>query len=180
MLPAALRERACRVTLLVLDVDGVMTDGSLHFGPEGEALKTFHVHDGLGIQLLHLAEIRTAIISGKTSAALEHRLDALGIARRHLGRSDKLPVYHSMLRELGLQDESVAYVGDDLPDVPVMRRVGLPIAVANAHSSAKAVARWVTTRAGGRGAVREVAEALLEAKGVLAQAQARYLNDRGG
>lgn len=160
-------ERALRVRLLVLDVDGVLTDGTLWYGADGEVFKGFHVRDGLGLKLLASAGIQVAVISGKSSAPLERRLDDLGVEHRYLGRRDKNRAFDELLEATGLAAGDVAWVGDDLLDLPLMKRAGLAIAVADAEPRVRAKARWITTRDGGRGAVREICEGLLDARGEL-------------
>ncbi len=163
---AELAERLRRVRLLALDVDGVLTDGTLYFGESGELFKAFHVHDGLGVKLLASRGVPVAVVSAKRSAPLERRLDELGVSRR-LGRSDKVTALGELVTELDVALDEVAYAGDDLIDLPVMRRVGLAIAVPNARPEVLAEAHWVTHATGGRGAVREIAEAILRARGEL-------------
>ncbi|HJL14947.1 MAG TPA: HAD hydrolase family protein [Sandaracinaceae bacterium LLY-WYZ-13_1] len=177
-LPAELRETAASIELLVLDVDGVLTDGTLWYGAEGEVLKAFHVRDGLGIKLARQQGVEVAVISGKTGAPLKRRLDVLGVERAHLGCEDKGAALDALLADVGCDAARAAHVGDDLIDLPVFERVGLPIAVADAHPLAREAARWVTERAGGRGAVREVTDALVEARGDLREAFERYLSAR--
>ncbi|MEC7520808.1 MAG: HAD-IIIA family hydrolase [Myxococcota bacterium] len=175
-----MRERAARLKLLILDVDGVLTDGSLVYSAEGEVLKTFHVRDGLGIKLLQQQGVEVAVISGKTGGPLKRRLDDLGVRRAYLGREDKQVAYADLLREAGVRDEEVGYVGDDLIDLPVMRRVGLPMSIADGHACARDAAAYVSTLPGGRGAVREIADAILDARGERDAAYARYLAEHGG
>ncbi len=165
--PVAARERAVSVRALVLDVDGVLTDGTLWYGERGEVMKAFSVRDGLGLRLLRLEGVAVAVISAKRSPPLVARLDDLGIEHLYLGREDKLRALDELSGALSIDRASMAYVGDDLVDLPVLAAVGLPIAVADAHPRACAAAAWVTEAPGGRGAVREVAEGLLEARGRL-------------
>ncbi len=152
---------AASIRLLVLDVDGVLTDGRLYFGPRGEALKVFHVRDGLGIKQLSRAGVEIAVISGRSSLAVTRRCRELGIERVVQGVDDKLAVFNSMRAELELSASVCACIGDDSPDVPVMREVGLAFAVADAHPDARNVAHYVTSLPGGQGAVREVCDRLL-------------------
>lgn len=161
------RDLAARVRLLVLDVDGVMTDGSLCYGADGESTKTFHVKDGLGIRLLSNESVRVAVISARNAPALARRLRDLRVEDAYLGRDDKLAALEELLAATGTPAERAAFVGDDILDLPAMRRVGLPIAVGDAHPLVREEARWVTTLGGGRGAVREVADGLLDARGRL-------------
>jgi 3-deoxy-D-manno-octulosonate 8-phosphate phosphatase (KDO 8-P phosphatase) len=166
-LPESLRPRAARIRALVLDVDGVMTDGSLVYGADGEAQKTFHVKDGLGIRLLRTAGIEVGVISAKRSAPLLARLRDLRIDRAELGRDDKRSALDELASALGVSCDEIAYAGDDLLDIPVLERVGLSIAVSDAHPRVRAKAAWVTHAPGGRGAVREIADDLLDARGEL-------------
>ncbi|MDH5492374.1 MAG: HAD-IIIA family hydrolase [Myxococcales bacterium] len=179
-LPSPLREAARRVRALLLDVDGVLTDGRLHYGAEGEALKVFHVRDGLGIKLLAQEGVPVAVISARRSVPLERRLEELGVREALLGREQKLGALEEVLARLGLEPSEIAYVGDDLVDLPVMRRVGLAITVADGHPLVRAEAAWVTRRGGGQGAVREIADALLEARDRLEAACEAYLDAAGG
>lgn len=167
MIPDDVRSSAAEVRLLALDVDGVLTDGTLYYGPEGELLKAFHVRDGLGLRLLGLAGIDVAVISAKRSAPLARRLADLAIAHVHLGREDKRAAMQEVCDAVGVAPREVAYVGDDLIDLPLLAEVGLPITVADGHPLVRQRARWITTLPGGRGAVREVCDGLLEARGRL-------------
>jgi 3-deoxy-D-manno-octulosonate 8-phosphate phosphatase (KDO 8-P phosphatase) len=163
--PAALTPRiARRLALLVLDVDGVLTDGSLWFGARGEALKRFHVRDGHGIKLLQAAGVQVAIISGRRSQAVSTRARELGIRHVFQGVADKNQVLERLLRRLGITDTQVACVGDDTPDIPMFVRAGFAVAVRDAHPLALAAAHCFTTLGGGRGAVREVCDWLLAAR----------------
>jgi 3-deoxy-D-manno-octulosonate 8-phosphate phosphatase (KDO 8-P phosphatase) len=153
-----------RVQLLVLDVDGVLTDGRLFYGPKGEALKAFHVRDGHGIKQVAAAGITVAIISGRKSAAVATRARELGIKHVTQGATDKLAALTRLAKKLSVALEHCACVGDDTPDAPILEVAGLGIAVADAHADALAVADLVTTRPGGHGAVREVCDWLLEAR----------------
>lgn len=166
---------ASQVRLLVLDVDGVLTDGGLQFDSRGEEYKSFNSLDGHGIRMLLESAIEVAIITGRESAIVSQRAQELGIRHLYQGCSDKLATFNSLLRETGLEPGQVAYVGDDLPDLPIMRRVGLAIAVNNAHSFVKQHCDWVTTLPGGRGAVREVTDFILQAQALLDARQNRYL-----
>ncbi|MEN3028132.1 MAG: HAD-IIIA family hydrolase [Aquificaceae bacterium] len=157
-----LRERAVRLKLLLLDVDGVLTDGRLFYTPKGEEIKVFHVRDGLGIKLAQRAGLVVGVISGRNSRALLNRLEELGIEEVHLGFSHKLPVLEEMLRRLSLSYEQVAFLGDDLVDLPLLRRVGFPMVVADAPEELKKQALYTTSAKGGEGAVREAIEFLLK------------------
>ena len=154
---------------IIFDIDGIFTDGKLHYTAEGETLKIFHVHDGLGIKLLLQSPIKVGVISGRKSPLLESRLKSLGIANYVLGASDKTPPYESMIAQWGLNDQEMAYMGDDLPDLPVMARVKLAITAANANPLIEAHADWQTQRPGGNGAVREVCDTFLQIHQCLSQ-----------
>jgi 3-deoxy-D-manno-octulosonate 8-phosphate phosphatase (KDO 8-P phosphatase) len=149
------------IRLLVLDVDGVLTDGRLYYGPRGEALKAFHVQDGHGIVQLLRAGIAVAVISGRRSPMVSTRCRELGVRHVFQGASDKLPVLERLLKRLGLTAAQCACVGDDLPDLPLFERVGLSFAVADAVPAVRRRADRTTRARGGRGAVREVCEQLL-------------------
>lgn len=160
-------ERAASIRLLVLDVDGVLTDGSIVYDYKGRQIQTFHVHDGLGIKLLQKAGIEVAIISARRSDALARRAEELGIEHLFQGAGKKADVFDRLLGRLGLESWQAAFVGDDWVDLPVMTRCGLAVAVSNARQEVKAHAHYVTSAPGGCGAVREVCELILAATGVL-------------
>jgi 3-deoxy-D-manno-octulosonate 8-phosphate phosphatase (KDO 8-P phosphatase) len=153
------------IRLLLLDVDGVLTDGSILYTDSGAEIKIFNVKDGLGIRLLMAAGIEVGIITGRSGQALKHRCKNLGITRIHDGVKDKAAVLEHICKETGFSPEQVAYIGDDLLDRAVFRRVGLAIAVADAVPEIRSLARMTTTAKGGHGAVREVCEAILKASG---------------
>jgi 3-deoxy-D-manno-octulosonate 8-phosphate phosphatase (KDO 8-P phosphatase) len=157
-------ERARRVRLLVLDVDGVLTDGRLHITADGEETKVFHVRDGSGIVAVQRAGIQVAIISGRASAAVTRRAAELGIQHVRQGIGDKGAALEQLLQELQLAPELLACVGDDTPDLPMLERASLAIVVADAHAAVRPAAHWITTAAGGHGAVREVCDLLLHAR----------------
>ena len=159
----AVLERARRIRLLVLDVDGVLTDGRLYISASGEEFKVFHVRDGSGLVAVQRAGITVAIISGRDSAAVATRAAELGIRHTRQGVGDKGAELASLLRELGIGTEETACVGDDTPDLPMLRAAGLAVAVADAHPAAQAAAHWITPSPGGRGAVRDVCDLLLSA-----------------
>jgi 3-deoxy-D-manno-octulosonate 8-phosphate phosphatase (KDO 8-P phosphatase) len=152
------------IRLLVLDVDGVLTDGRLRYGPYGERDKVFHVRDGHGIKALRAAGIEVGVISGRRSAAVQRRCRELGIEHLLQGVQDKGAAFSSLIARLGVAAPECACVGDDVPDLPLMRQVGLAVAVADAHVSALAAAHRRTRAAGGCGAVREVCDWLLAAR----------------
>lgn len=160
-------ERAAKVKLLILDVDGVLTDGRIILDNEGNELKAFHVRDGHGIKMLQREGINVAFITGRESDAVTRRARELGITEVHQGSKNKLEAYPKVLERFGVSDEETAYVGDDIVDIPVMVRVGLPVTVGDASDEAKAYALFVTKNRAGRGAVREVTDLLLRARGRL-------------
>lgn len=153
---------ASDIALLVLDVDGVLTDGKLYYGPSGEAAKSFHVHDGYGLRQVMAAGIEVAIISGRPSPGAAQRLSELGIRHVFLACKTKRQTLDALRDELGIDASATAVVGDDLPDLDMMHGAGLSIAVANAHPHLVREVDFVTSRKGGEGAVREVCDALLD------------------
>ncbi|AKF09659.1 KdsC family phosphatase [Sandaracinus amylolyticus] len=163
----ALREKLAAVRALALDVDGVLTDGSLTYGADGEVLKTFHVRDGMGMRLVQNEGIAVAVITAKRSPMLVRRLADLKVAHLLDGREDKGVAIAELAATLGVPLASIAFVGDDVLDLPAMRAAGVGIAVADAHPLVREAAAWVTRERGGRGAVREVCDALLDARGRL-------------
>jgi 3-deoxy-D-manno-octulosonate 8-phosphate phosphatase (KDO 8-P phosphatase) len=176
-------ERAQAVRLLALDVDGVLTDNGIYLGPiagNRVELKRFDIQDGLGHTLLRSTDIEVAWVSGRQSDATTLRANELGVRTvLQIDKARKLPALEKLLRERGLAWSQVAFVGDDLADLPVLRRAGLPIAVANAVDEVKAVAAYVTRTTGGHGAVRDAIEAILRARGEWESAIDRYLTERG-
>ena len=168
-------QKARDIKLLVLDVDGVLTDGRLWYGNTGEELKAFHIQDGLGIKLLLRSGVDIAIITGRRSALVARRAKELGIRHVIQGREDKLVALETMRTELGIELEQIAYVGDDLPDLSAIRAAGLGIAVANAVAVVAEHAAHKTVRCGGDGAVREVCELILHAQGKLDGIVEQYL-----
>lgn len=181
--PPIPRDDARRIRLVILDVDGVMTDGGVYLGAtaggERVELKRFEIQDGIGTRLLYEGGIRVAIVTGRVSRAVTLRAEELMIREVHQDRSaSKLRIVTGMLERLGIGWEETAFLGDDLPDLPVMRRVGLPAAVGNAVGEVRAVARWQGTRHGGYGAVREFAEALLGARGQWSALVEAYVQQR--
>jgi len=159
------QERAARVKLLLMDCDGVLTDGRIWLLEEGGDQKTFHTRDGLGIELLHRAGLKSGIISGRTSNAVERRARGLGMAFVWQGCEDKHKAFADTLVEAGLTKAEVAFVGDDLNDIPLMLKSGLGVAVADAAIETREHAHYVTNARGGRGAVREVVELILKSQG---------------
>ena len=170
-----LMQRGKNIKLAVFDVDGVLTDGRLYFLEDGSEFKTFNTLDGQGIKMLINSGVVTAIISGRKTPVVERRAKNLGIAHLYQGREDKLVVLDGLLQQLQLSYDQVAYLGDDLPDLPVIRRVGLGMAVANAASFVRQHAHGTTQAKGGEGAAREFCELILSAQGNLEAAHAAYL-----
>jgi 3-deoxy-D-manno-octulosonate 8-phosphate phosphatase (KDO 8-P phosphatase) len=162
------------VRLLLLDVDGVLTPGDVIYDDHGVQIKTFHVRDGLGIRMLMDAGIRVGIITGRKSMALAHRCENLGIDILYQGVKDKTVVLKGVLDQTGVPARETAYMGDDLPDLAVMKKVGIPIAVADACKEILECAMHITTRKGGQGAVREICEAILKAKGLWPEVIKRF------
>jgi 3-deoxy-D-manno-octulosonate 8-phosphate phosphatase (KDO 8-P phosphatase) len=162
---AQVEVRAKKLRALVLDVDGVLTDGHLTYLPGGGESKTFHVRDGLGVQLLIASGVRVALISGRESEVVVRRAKELGVDLLFLGIADKVEAFEAVLKETGATEEECGYVGDDLPDLPLLRRAGLSFAVADAAPEARAAAHVVLRAGGGQGAVREACERILKAKG---------------
>jgi len=160
-----LEERLAGIKLLILDVDGVLTDGRIVYDNYGDELKFFDVQDGMGLYLLHKAGIPCVIITAKKSRLVKRRAKEVWVARLYQNAHDKLKVYEEVKRIYGLADDVVCFIGDDIVDLPVMRRVGLAVAVPYAIEEIKQVAHWITQREGGRGAVREVVDRLLRVQG---------------
>ncbi len=158
-------ERLKAIRLVLLDVDGVLTAGEIIYGDSGEQFKVFDVKDGVGIRMLKAAGIQVGIITGRSGQALRHRCANLGIDLVFDGTRDKTKVLDQVLAHTGLSAEAAAFVGDDLPDLAVMKKVGLAVAVADAHEAVRGVAHLITRAGGGRGAVREVSDAILKAQG---------------
>ncbi len=158
-------ERARGVKLLLLDVDGVLTDGSIVMDEEGREWKFFHVRDGQGIKMLLRAGIEVAFFTGRTSGAVTSRAQDLGVRHLFQGLHDKVAPYEELRTRLGVEDREVCFIVDDLVDIPLLRRVGLPVVVGDGVEEAKRWALYVTELPGGRGAVREVCELILKAQG---------------
>ncbi len=174
-LDPAVRERAAKIRLLVFDVDGVLTDGALFLGDDGQEYKAFHSRDGHGMKMLQRNGVELAIITGRTSRVVALRMESLGIGHVYQGQLDKLPAYETLKEKLGLSSEQVAYMGDDVVDLPIMRRAGLAIAVNDAHPLVLDNAHWRTARPGGRGAAREACEMLMQTQNTLETEMQRYL-----
>jgi 3-deoxy-D-manno-octulosonate 8-phosphate phosphatase (KDO 8-P phosphatase) len=167
-------ERARGIRLALFDVDGVLTDGRLYYGPDGEAMKVFSILDGHGLKMLARSGVATGLLSGRRSEAAAARARELGMAHVILGVDDKLAHFEALRGRLGLEASQCAFVGDDLPDAPVLACCGLAVAVANAVPEVKAVAHFVTSAAGGCGAVREFCELVMRAQGTLEGAGGRH------
>jgi 3-deoxy-D-manno-octulosonate 8-phosphate phosphatase (KDO 8-P phosphatase) len=169
-LSPALKKRASQIKLLLMDVDGTMTDGSVTLlsQTDGTALeiKTFDAHDGQGLTLAHTAGLRTGCITGRESAALLRRAHEMKMEFIYMKQPIKMPAYEEILQKAGVSDSAVAYVGDDLPDIPLMRRAGLAIAVGDAVPETKDAAHYTTKALAGHGAIREAVEVILKSKGV--------------
>ena len=163
--PAEIVKKARRIRLLLLDVDGVLTDGGIVMDDRGEEIKRFDVRDGHGIRMLMRGGIRVGLVTGRFSRAVRHRARDLGIRMVHQKVTDKVALYQKIKRKTGLKDQEIAYVGDDIVDLPILREVGLSMAVKNCWTGLKQVVDYVTAKDGGRGAVREIAEMLLKAQG---------------
>ena len=170
--------KAQKIKLLVFDVDGVLTDGSLIVGDDGEEYKAFFSKDGLGMKMLQATGIKIAVITARTSNVVIHRMQSLGIKHIYQGQLEKLPAFEKILTELDLSAEQAAYVGDDVIDLPVMLKAGLAIAVQDAHPLAIQHAHWQTPRNGGRGAARDVCELIMQAQGTLDEQFNIYLGSK--
>lgn len=165
---------AAAVELLILDVDGVLTDGSIFIDEDGRELKRFNVRDGFAVKLWQRLGFKVAVISGRDCAAVQHRLEQLGVTLIIQGSQDKAIALADLARVTGVEPDRMAALGDDWPDLALLRRVGYPMAVADAEPVIRAAAAFTCTRPGGRGAVREAVEHLLAAKGLLERARALY------
>ena len=164
MVDLTLAQRCAAIEVLVLDVDGVLTDGSIIYSDNGVEWKVFHVRDGSGLKLWHKAGKRSAVISGRSSRVVDVRAEELGISLVLQGVIDKAPAYQRVLRESNVRPEQVCFVGDDIPDLSILSNCGLAVAVADACSEARAAAQYVTRARGGRGAVRETVELILRSQ----------------
>ena len=167
--------RAAQVRLMIFDVDGVLTDGSLHFGADGELVKTFNVLDGQGIRLLQQASIVTAIISARQSPLVQKRAADLGITHLLQGVHDKRAAFEGLLTQTGMQAAQAGFIGDDVIDLPVLLRCGFAASVPNGHAEVRSRVHYLTTAAGGSGAVRELCDFILQAQGCYDAALAPYL-----
>jgi 3-deoxy-D-manno-octulosonate 8-phosphate phosphatase (KDO 8-P phosphatase) len=172
---AEIEKRAARVKLLLMDCDGVLTDGRITLLPGGDEHKSFHTRDGHGLVLLHRAGLSSGIISGRTSSAVERRARDLGIRYVRQGTWDKIVEFEETIAEAGVDDSETAFIGDDVTDIPLMQRVGLAVAVADATEETRAVAHYVTQLPGGFGAVREVTDLILKAQGRWTELMRKYI-----
>ena len=157
-------EQAQQIKCLICDLDGVLTSGLIFLNNTGNDQKSFHIHDGLGLKLLQAVGIEVAIITGSKQVLIEQRMQQLDIKHVYQGQINKQSAYQHLKSCLNLADHQMAYVGDDLPDMPIMQQVGMSVAVANAVDSVKNIADWITTHPGGYGAVREVCDMILSAQ----------------
>jgi 3-deoxy-D-manno-octulosonate 8-phosphate phosphatase (KDO 8-P phosphatase) len=171
---AEVERRAARVKLLLLDCDGVLTDGRITLLADGDEQKSFHTRDGHGLVLLHRAGLQSGIISGRTSTAVERRARDLGITHVRQGTHNKIVEFAEVLTAAGATEQEVAFIGDDVTDIPLMRRVVFAVAVADATAETRSAAHYVTQLPGGFGAVREVCELILKAQGRWAELMRRY------
>jgi len=167
--------RAAQIKLVVFDVDGVLTDGSLFLGDDGQEYKAFHSRDGHGMKMLQRTGVEIAIITGRSSQVVNHRMHNLGVRHVFQGRLEKLPAFEELLATVSIEPVQAAYVGDDVVDLPVMRAAGLAVAVQDAHPLVKQHAHWQSPSGGGRGAAREVCELIMEAQGTLQGQLQHYL-----
>lgn len=165
MMAELLTEKAKHVRLLVLDIDGTLTSGTIYYQDHGAEIQGFHIHDGLGLKLLKNSGVATAVISGRHAQTAISRLEALRIEHIYLGQEDKRAAFESLKRKLNLDDQKIAYMGDDLPDLPLLRRAGLSISVPHAPAIIKQSVDLVTKKEAGAGAVREACELIMEAQG---------------
>jgi 3-deoxy-D-manno-octulosonate 8-phosphate phosphatase (KDO 8-P phosphatase) len=168
-------EQARQIKLLILDVDGVLTDGKLFFDYQGNEFKAFHAHDGHGIKMLQQTGVEIAVISGRESLIVTKRMEELDISLVYQNQRDKRAAFTELLQKLKLEPKQVAYVGDDVVDLPIMTQVGLAIAVENAVDAVKACADWTTTLQGGNGAVREVCDVIMQAQDFFEPLLSEYL-----
>jgi 3-deoxy-D-manno-octulosonate 8-phosphate phosphatase (KDO 8-P phosphatase) len=171
-----LNKRLQGIKLLVLDVDGVMTDGGLTIGDDGQEYKTFHAHDGLGMKLLKASGVELAIITGRTSNVVKKRAESTGVAHFYQGAEDKLEAFNALIKACNLEPNQCAFMGDDVVDLPPMLVSGLAIAVPASPALVLEHAHYVTKKSGGRGAVREVCELIMQAQGTFDAQMAPFLS----
>jgi 3-deoxy-D-manno-octulosonate 8-phosphate phosphatase (KDO 8-P phosphatase) len=171
-------DKAAKIKLLVFDVDGVLTDGRLIIGDDGQEYKAFFSKDGLGMKMLQETGVIIAVITARTSNVVIHRMQSLGIKHIYQGQLEKLPAFEKILSELNIPAEQAAYVGDDVIDLPVMLCAGLAITVNDGHPLVKQHAHWQTPQSGGRGAARDVCELIMQAQGTLEMQFQKYLGNQ--
>jgi len=171
----SLLEKANKIKLLICDVDGVLSDGKVYYSNQGEELKNFNIKDGLGIKQLLNSDIQVAIITGRKSAIVDKRAKELGIPFIYQGNVDKQSAYQDILEQMKIQKYQVAHIGDDLPDLPLMLQSGIGICVSDGYYLVQQQADWVTNKAGGQGAVREVCDLILTAQNKLSKIHQKYL-----
>ena len=167
-------EKATLIRLVIFDVDGVLTDGSLYLDNRGEEYKAFYAQDGLGMTMLQATGVAIAIITARCSEVVTHRMQSLGIKYIYQGQADKVVAFKQLCQQLQLQPQQIAYIGDDMNDIAIMSQVGLAVAVANAHALVVKQAHWQTRASGGRGAAREVCELIMQAQGTWITQLAQY------
>jgi len=171
-----IEHKASQIRLVIFDVDGVLTDGSLFIGDDGQEYKAFHSKDGLGMSLLQQSGVQIAIITARSSEVVNIRMQTLGVRYVFQGRKNKISAYEELKQQTGFSDAQIAYVGDDLIDLPVMRQAGLAIAVNDAHPLVTQHAHWQTPSAGGRGAARDVSEMIMQAQGTFESSLTAFLS----
>jgi len=175
MLSQELIEKARPIKLVIFDVDGVLTDGSLFYGDDGLEYKAFNSQDGHGMKMLQSSGVDIGIITGRTSDVVKHRMENLGIKHVYQGQLNKLPAFTKLTKELNVDTDEVAYVGDDVVDLPILIRVGLAITVQEGHELVKKHAHWICQKPAGRGAAREICEMIMQAQGNLEPMLEEYL-----
>lgn len=171
----SLKDRLAHIKCLICDIDGVLSDGYLYIANSGDAMKAFHVHDGMGIKLLLHSGIDVAVITTCRSQIIDTRMEQLGITHYFKAQTNKIIAYEQLKQRLGFTDHEFAYIGDDLPDLPVMRQVGFAVAVGNAVNLVREYADWQTQKPGGHGAVRELCDLILHAQNKTELALENYL-----
>lgn len=174
-LDTELLARFKNIKLLVLDVDGVMTNGGLTIGDDGQEYKTFHAHDGLGMKLLKASGVEMAIITGRTSNVVKQRAESTGVAHFYQGAEDKLAAFNDLVSKCGLQANQCAFMGDDVVDLPPMLKCGLALAVPDSPAIVLKYAHYITAKSGGQGAVREICELIMQAQGTFNAQMAQFL-----
>lgn len=169
-------DKAKPIKLLIVDVDGTLTNGILYYGVDGAEMRGFHVHDGLGLKLLELSGVTVAVISAKESSVVAKRLSDLKIKHIYLGYEKKLPAYETLRNQLGLRDDEIAYMGDDLPDLPLLKKAGFAVSVPNAPEIIHQSVDYITLKKAGRGAVREACELIMKEQATYESVLKSYLS----